>query len=94
MSHQERNGRLVHEIVGHAAKQPLFSQLQAEITRVLGGTTFNSKHILGSDATTLAFQVGANTTADDTIFIGDVESTELGVPGPGLVYRGGAFLPA
>src|SRR6185503_30792 len=28
-----------------------FAQLQSEITRVLGGTTFNGKHILGADAT-------------------------------------------
>ena len=46
-----------------------FSQLQAEISRVLGGTTFNGKHMLGADATTLDFQVGANTTADDTVSI-------------------------
>jgi len=46
-----------------------FGQLQAEITRVLGGTAFNGKHILGADATTLNFQVGANTTADDTVSI-------------------------
>jgi flagellin len=46
-----------------------FSQLQAEIGRVLGGTTFNGKHILGADATSLTFQIGANTTADDTIAI-------------------------
>ena len=46
-----------------------FGQLQAEITRVLGGTTFNGKHILGADATTLNFQVGANTTVNDTVSI-------------------------
>ena len=46
-----------------------FGQLQAEITRVLGGTAFNGKKILGADATTLNFQVGANTTADDTVSI-------------------------
>src|SRR5476651_247050 len=46
-----------------------FSQLQAEITRVLGGTTFNGKHMLGADATTLNFQVGANTTTNDTVSI-------------------------
>src|ERR1700709_2182502 len=46
-----------------------FGQLQAEITRVLGGTTFNGKHMLGADATTLDFQVGANTTTDDTVSI-------------------------
>jgi flagellin len=46
-----------------------FSQLQAEIGRVLGGTTFNGKHMLGADATKLDFQVGANTTKDDTVSI-------------------------
>jgi len=46
-----------------------FSQLQQEISRVLAGTTFNGKHILGADATSLTFQIGANTTADDTITI-------------------------
>jgi len=46
-----------------------FSQLQSEIQRVLGGTTFNGKAILGADATSLTFQIGANTTADDTITI-------------------------
>ncbi|TMH31277.1 MAG: flagellin FliC [Betaproteobacteria bacterium] len=46
-----------------------FAQLQAEVARVLGGTTFNGKHILGSDAATLDFQVGANTTADDMISV-------------------------
>jgi len=46
-----------------------FGQLQSEITRVLGGTAFNGKHILGADATTLNFQVGANTTSDDTVSI-------------------------
>jgi flagellin len=46
-----------------------FAQLQAEITRVLGGTTFNGKKILGSDATTLNFQVGANTTTNDTVSV-------------------------
>jgi len=44
-----------------------FGQLAAEIQRVLGGTTFNGKHILAGDSGTLAFQVGANTTGNDTI---------------------------
>jgi flagellin len=51
-----------------------FSQLQSEITRVLGGTTFNGKHILGSDATQLDFQIGANTSTDDTI---SVQSSDM-----------------
>jgi flagellin len=52
-----------------------FSQLQAEISRVLGGTTFNGKHILGADATSLTFQIGANTTADDAITIATTNMT-------------------
>jgi flagellin len=44
-----------------------FGQLANEIQRVLGGTTFNGKHVLGSEAGTLAFQVGANTSNNDTI---------------------------
>ena len=49
-----------------------FMELQKEITRVLGGTTFNGKHILGTDATTLTFQIGANVTTDDIIQIDTV----------------------
>jgi flagellin len=52
-----------------------FSQLQSEITRVLGGTTFNGKAMLGADATTLNFQVGANTTSNDTVSIKTVNMT-------------------
>ncbi len=46
-----------------------FTELKSEITRVLGGTAFNGKKVLGADATALNFQVGANTTADDTITV-------------------------
>jgi flagellin len=46
-----------------------FAELQKEISRVLGGTAFNGKKILGDDATALTFQVGANTTADDEISV-------------------------
>jgi flagellin len=44
-----------------------FAALQSEITRVLAGTTFNGKAILGADATALSFQIGANTTTNDTV---------------------------
>ena len=46
-----------------------YQQLGAEIGRVLAGTTFNGKAIVGADAgtTPLTFQVGANTTANDVI---------------------------
>ncbi len=46
-----------------------FQQLQQEITRVIGGTTFNSKKIIGADATVMNFQIGANTTTEDTIAV-------------------------
>ncbi|MFZ4551493.1 MAG: flagellin domain-containing protein [Aquabacterium sp.] len=52
-----------------------FGELAKEIQRVVGGTTFNGKHIIGSDAGTLTFQVGANTTSDDTI---DLVTTNMG----------------
>jgi len=51
-----------------------FGELAKEIQRVLGGTTFNGKHILGSQAGSLTFQVGANTTDDDVI---DVVTTDM-----------------
>jgi flagellin len=53
-----------------------FAQLQSEITRVLGGTAFNGKHILGADATTLTFQVGANTTTNDRVDIATTDMTQ------------------
>ena len=46
-----------------------FGELAKEIQRVLGATTFNGKHVLGSEAGSMQFQVGANTTANDTIDI-------------------------
>jgi flavin reductase (DIM6/NTAB) family NADH-FMN oxidoreductase RutF len=38
--------------------------------------------------------VSEHEAGDHTIFVGEVESTELGFPGSGLVYRGGEYLPA
>jgi flagellin len=51
-----------------------YQQLGAEIGRVLGGTKFNGSAMLGADAGTQTFQVGAGTTADDTI---DITTTDL-----------------
>ena len=51
-----------------------FQQLSAEIGRVLAGTTFNGQPILASTGTQ-TFQVGANTTANDTIDINTVDMT-------------------
>jgi flagellin len=54
-----------------------FGELAKEIQRVLGGTTFNGKAILGAQAATLTFQVGANTTSDDSISIATTDMTTL-----------------
>ncbi|MGQ0598759.1 flagellin N-terminal helical domain-containing protein [Aquabacterium sp.] len=46
-----------------------YQQLSSEITRVIGGTTFNGQTIIGSNAGAKAFQIGANTTSNDTITV-------------------------
>ena len=55
-----------------------FGELAKEIQRVLGGTTFNGKTMLGAQAGSLTFQVGANTTSNDTIDITTTNLTTLG----------------
>jgi flagellin len=52
-----------------------YQQLGAEITRLLGGTTFNGQAILGADAGAKLFQVGANTTTNDEITITTTDFT-------------------
>ena len=52
-----------------------FGELAKEIQRVLGGTSFNGLNILGTEAAAFRFQVGANTTADDTIDITTIDMT-------------------
>jgi len=51
-----------------------FGELAKEIQRVLAGTTFNGKPILAGSAGTQTFQIGANTTTNDTI---DITTTDL-----------------
>jgi len=51
-----------------------FGELGKEIQRVLGGTTFNGKAIIGAQAGTQTFQIGANTTTNDVV---DVATTDL-----------------
>ncbi|MET0209837.1 MAG: flagellin [Burkholderiaceae bacterium] len=47
-----------------------FGELAKEMQRVLGGTTFNGKYILGADADLpQTFQVGPNTSANDEISV-------------------------
>ena len=49
--------------------QQEFSQLQEEVKRVAGGTTFNGQAIIGADAGSKTFQIGANTTTNDSIAV-------------------------
>jgi flagellin len=46
-----------------------FGELAKEVQRVLGGTTFNGKAILGTDAGSQDYQVGAGTTSNDLITV-------------------------
>ena len=46
-----------------------FQSLKAEITRIQGSTTFNNQQLLQTAATTVAFQVGINTGANNQIAI-------------------------
>ncbi len=51
-----------------------FGELAKEVQRVIGGTSFNGKKVLGTDAGTLSFQIGANTSANDSI---DIATTDM-----------------
>ncbi len=51
-----------------------YGELAKEIQRVLGGTKFNGRSILGTDAGTQTFQVGAGVTTNDAI---DIVTTNL-----------------
>jgi flagellin len=53
-----------------------FSQLSSEIQRVLAGTSFNGQNIIGSNAGSKDFQVGANTTSNDTITVTTTDMTQ------------------
>ena len=55
-----------------------FSQLQAEITRVTGNSNFNGTNTLGAAAATgLNFQVGAGTSANDSVAVTGVDLTAV-----------------
>jgi flagellin len=50
-----------------------FGELQDEIKRVIDNTSFNGKKLLNGDGDDLAFQIGANTAADNRITIKKVD---------------------
>ncbi len=51
-----------------------YTQLSEEIDRTLSGTKFNGQAILGADAGSLTFQIGAGTDVTDTL---DISTTDL-----------------
>jgi flagellin len=51
-----------------------FQQLNAEVERIVNGSSFNDTNLLDGTATTFTFQVGAGTEATDTI---DVDAVDL-----------------
>ena len=61
--------------------QTEFSALQAEVTRLTAGTKFNSQVLLNGTNATFAFQVGAGTSAQDTITVNssDLSATDTAV---------------
>jgi flagellin len=73
LSVQSANG--TNSTSDQASLQKEFSQLQAEISRVLGGTKFNGVNILAGGASQMTFQVGANTTTNDSITMGISDMT-------------------
>ncbi|HEX4327201.1 MAG TPA: flagellin [Burkholderiales bacterium] len=52
-----------------------FGQLADEVQRVLGGTTFNGQAILGAQAGTQDYQIGAGTTSNDLISVTTTDMT-------------------
>ncbi|WAC72543.1 flagellin [Roseateles sp. SL47] len=68
-----------------------YAQLGSEIQRVLGGTTFNGRAILATDAGTQTFQIGANTTTNDSV---DVVTTNMTTDATITAVTGGAITNA
>ena len=62
-------GNATNSVADKASLDNEFGELAKEVQRVAGGTQFNGLKILGGDATSagFTFQVGANTSTDDTV---------------------------
>jgi len=65
-----------------------FGELAKEITRVTGGTTFNGRAILAGASGTQTFQIGANTTANDTV---DVTTKDMTADADVTAVTGATF---
>ena len=62
-----------------AADQQALDDAVASIDRISGQTRFNGKQLLDGSFTNQTFQVGANSTDTESISIGGVDSSTLGV---------------
>ena len=74
---QGANGSLQSSDRGYLDTE--FQSLKAEITRIQGSTTFNGVNLLQTAATSVDFQVGINTAANNriTLSFGGVDLTSL-----------------
>ncbi|MSP23957.1 MAG: flagellin FliC [Myxococcales bacterium] len=86
---QGANGDLTSTDRGYIDTE--FQALKSEISRLAESTEFNGHELLaGNSATSRAFQVGINTTVDDTISVdfGGITISSLGLSGVGVTGSG------
>ncbi len=78
---QSANGDLTSTDRGYVNTE--FALLKDEIDRLAESTEFNGKELLAGTATSIAFQVGINTTSFDTISVGfgGISVSSLGLSG-------------
>jgi len=67
-----------------------FAALNAEVGRLVGGTTFNGTFLLNGSAASLAFQVGAGNAATDTITVTSSDLTAVATDAALTAGIGGA----
>lgn len=65
------------------------SQLQSELTRIAGSTSFNGTKLLDGSANTLSFQVGAGSTAVDNAISFDFDTANVSAVATALSSGGG-----
>lgn len=76
----------VNDTNSQAALSTEFNQLQSEITRITGNTTFNGVALLSSAAnTTLGFQVGYQSSDMITVSVGAVDTSAADITDSGSV---------
>jgi len=94
LSVQAANGDLTANERGYIDVE--FQDLVGEIDRIANVTEFNGQELLGGPVTTIDFQVGIFTTADDTISVdfGGVDTAGLGIAGQNVLGADGTAAQA